>query len=129
HYETSEFNNYYPNFADAKTFANGAVRAASWDTKVRGLFGYTPNYDVGRNADANTQERIDSRVTGLSNELTVKLGTHTLTAVSAWRRLWFRPKNDSDGSPFSILRAGYDVDVDQYSQEVRLASPTGGALD
>ncbi len=129
HYETSEFNNYYPNFADATTFVNGTARAGSWDTKMRTLFGYAPDYTVGKNADLNTQQRIDSRVNGISNELNIKLGGHTLTAVTAWRQLRFRPKNDSDQSPFSILRAGFDVDVDQYSQELRLASPTGGTVD
>lgn len=129
HYQTSEYNNYYPAYADATTFVNGTPRVAAWDTKLRTIFGYTPSYQVGKNANLNTQDRIESRVWGVSNELTIDLGGPTLTSVSAWRRLKFRPSNDSDGSPFSILRAGYDVDVDQYSQEIRIASPTGGSLD
>lgn len=129
HYETSEYNNYYPAFADATSFANGTPRAAAWENKLKSIFGYTPNYDVGHNANLNTQERIGTKVTGVSNELTVDLGGPTLTSVSAWRRLRFRPRNDSDNSPLSILRAGYDVDVDQYSQELRLASPSGGAFE
>ncbi|MEI9926907.1 MAG: TonB-dependent receptor plug domain-containing protein [Sphingomonas sp.] len=47
----------------------------------------------------------------------------TLTAVTAWRQLRFRPRNDSDETSLSIVRSGYDVDVDQYSQEIRIASP------
>lgn len=129
HYETHEYNNYYPPFADATRFANGAVRPGSWQNKLQSIFGYTPSYAIGDNANLNTQDRISSKVNGVSNELTVDLGGPTLTAVTAWRQQRFRPKNDSDASPFSILRAGYDVDVDQYSQEVRLASPTGGTLD
>ncbi|WP_204271710.1 hypothetical protein, partial [Escherichia coli] len=39
------------------------------------------------------------------------------------------PYNDSDGTPYPLFRGGYDVDVDQYSQEFRLASPTGGRFD
>lgn len=129
HYETAEYNNYYPPFADATTFANGAVRAGAWENKLRNIFGYTPSYRVGDNANLNSQERIVSRVNGVSNELTVDLGGPTLTAVTAWRQLYFRPKNDSDGTPFGILRAGYDVDVDQYSQELRLAGPSGATLE
>ncbi|WP_448661998.1 TonB-dependent receptor [Sphingomonas sp. CJ20] len=129
HYETSEYNNYYPGFTDATRFANGTVRAGAWQNKLQSIFGYTPSYDVGNNADLNTQNRISSKVNGVSNELTVDLGGPTLTAVTAWRQQRFRPKNDSDASPLSILRAGYDVDVDQYSQEIRLASATGGTLD
>jgi iron complex outermembrane receptor protein len=129
HYETSEYNNYYPPFADATTFANGTVRAGAWENKVRSIFGYAPSYDVGKNSNVNTQGRIESRVNGASNELSVDLGGPTLTSITAWRQLRFRPYNDSDNTPFSILRAGYDVNVDQYSQELRIASPTGGALD
>ncbi|MET0239278.1 MAG: TonB-dependent receptor [Sphingobium sp.] len=129
HYETSEYNNFYPPFADATTLINGTPRTGAWDTKLRTIFGYTPNYNSPDNADYNTQDRIKSRVNGVSNQFDLELGTHTLTSVTAWRQLKFRPKNDSDGSPFSILRAGFDVDVDQYSQELRLASPTGGAFD
>ncbi len=129
HYETSEYNNYYPGFADATKFANGTVRAGAWQNKLQSTFGYTPSYVIGENANSNTQGRIESRVNGVSNELTIDLGGPALTAVSAWRQLRFRPYNDSDGTPFSILRAGYDVDVDQYSQEIRIASPSGGTLE
>lgn len=129
HYETEEYNNYYPPFADATTFANGTVRAGAWENKVRSIFGYAPSYEIGKNSNVNTQDRIISRVNGVSNELNIDIGDHVLTSVTAWRQLYFRPYNDSDNTPFSILRAGFDVDVDQYSQEVRLASPTGGVFD
>ncbi|MFT3965441.1 MAG: TonB-dependent receptor [Sphingobium sp.] len=128
-YETREYNNFYPPYADVTTFANGATRGAAWENKLRSIFGYTPNYNAPDNADYNTQDRITSRVTGVSNQFDWEIGRHTLTSVTAWRKLRFRPSNDSDGSPFSILRAGFDVDVDQYSQELRLASPTDGAFD
>lgn len=129
HYETAEYNNYYPPIADATSFANGTPRPNAWENQLANIFGYTPSYVVGENANVNTQERIVSRVNGLSNELNIEIGDHVLTAVTAWRQLYFRPYNDSDYTPFSIVRAGFDVDVDQYSQEIRLASPTGGKVD
>lgn len=128
HYETKEFNNFYPPSGDPTTFVNGAARNG-WERKLRAAFGYSPSYDVRNNADLDTQEEIVSRTDGISNQFDWRLGGHTLTSVTAWRRLYFRPKNDSDLTPFSIFRAGYDVDVDQYSQELRLASPTDGRLD
>ncbi|PZQ56422.1 MAG: TonB-dependent receptor [Phenylobacterium zucineum] len=128
HYETKEYNNFYPPSADPTTFLNGAARNG-WARKLATAFGYTPSYDIYDNADLDTQDRIRSKTDGLSNQLDWKIGEHTLTSVTAWRRLYFRPRNDSDLSPYSIFRAGYDVDVDQYSQELRLASPTGGAFD
>ena len=128
-YETNEYNNFYPATADVTHFVNGSVRAASWERKLGSLFGYTPSYDVPDNANVNTQERISSKVWGISNQFDVNIGDHTITSVSAWRQLRFRPKNDSDNTPLSILRAGFDVDVDQYSQELRLASPTGRTVE
>ena len=129
HYETNEYNNYYPPFADATTFANGAARAGAWENKLKSIFNYTPSYVIGENSNVNTQDRISSKVTGVSNELNVDLGGLNLISVTAWRQLRFRPRNDSDNSPFSILRAGYDVDVDQYSEELRLSSPSGRTLE
>jgi iron complex outermembrane receptor protein len=128
HYETKEYNNFYPPSGDPLTFVNGAARNG-WARKLQTAFGYTPSYDIYDNADLDTQDRIRSKTDGLSNQLDWKIGEHTLTSVTAWRRLYFRPRNDSDLSPYPIFRAGYEVDVDQYSQELRLASPTGGAFD
>lgn len=128
HYSTREYNNFYPPVGDPLTYANGTARNG-WARKLQTNLGYTPSYDVTGNADSDTQDRIVSRTDGVSNQADWKLGEHTLTAVTAWRRLYFRPNNDSDGSPLPIFRAGYDVDVNQYSQEIRLASPTGGAFD
>src|SRR3546814_17621969 len=72
---------------------------------------------------------MKSKTNGLSNQLDVEIGDHTLTSVSAWRDYSYRPDHDSDLSPFSLLKAGFDLDVSQLSQEIRLASPTGGAFD
>ena len=129
HYETNEYNNFYPPFADATQFVNGAPRTASWEYKLKNIFNYTPSYDVGHNADVNTQDRLSSLVTGVSNELNWRIGDGTFTSISAWRELKFRPLNDTDLTPFSILRAGFDVDVDQYSQELRFASSSDHFLE
>src|SRR3546814_6466218 len=49
---------------------------------------------------------MKSKTNGLSNQLDVEIGDHTLTSVSAWRDYSYRPDHDSDLSPFSILKAG-----------------------
>lgn len=141
HYETHEYNNFYPpagdvNFnlkTDGSLFTTPAnptgARAGSWSNKLIARFGYTPSFDVPYNANLDTQERLISRTDGLSNELNADLGGAELTAVTAWRRLYFRPYNDSDYAPIPILRGGYDVDVDQYSQELRIASKGTQTID
>ncbi|MDR6624203.1 TonB-dependent receptor [Caulobacter segnis] len=127
HYDTREYNNYTPAVADPLTYANGAPRNG-WARRLATGFGYTPSYDV-EDANFDAQARAIARTDGVSNIATFKLGDHVLTSISAWRRFHYRPNNDSDGTPYPIFRSGYDVDVDQYSQELRLASPEGGAVD
>ncbi|WP_260927629.1 TonB-dependent receptor [Novosphingobium sp. 9] len=104
-------------------------RTASWTNKLESRFGYTPSFDAPNNANLDNQGRLVSKVDGLSNEVNWDLGGVKLTSVSAWRRLYFRPYNDSDNSPYDIYRGGYDVDVNQYSQEFRLASNGTHAID
>ncbi|PZQ21557.1 MAG: hypothetical protein DI569_11570 [Sphingopyxis macrogoltabida] len=128
HYETSEYNNFYSPFADVSTLNNGTARNG-WDAKMRTLFGYTPNYDFPNNANSDQLGLMKSKTNGVSNQLDVEIGDHRLTSVSAWRDYRYVPDHDSDLSPFSIMKGGFDLDVSQLSQEVRLASPTGGAID
>ncbi|MGY3581683.1 iron complex outermembrane receptor protein [Bradyrhizobium sp. USDA 4341] len=75
---------------------------------------------------------VDTRTNGASNELNVALGDYTLTSVTAWREFYFHP-NNSDGNyglnQYADNVSGYDVGAKQYSQELRLSSPTGGTVD
>jgi iron complex outermembrane receptor protein len=63
----------------------------AWENKLKSIFGYTPSYKIGQNANLNTQQRIDSKVNGASNELTIDLGGPTLTAVSGVARAALPP--------------------------------------
>ena len=127
HNQTDELNNYYPAIADPN-YANGAPRVG-WSKILQGVFGYTPSFDLTKGANLDTQGITHSSVNGISNQFDWDIGDHTLTSVSAFRSLRFRPKNDSDLSPYPVFRGGYDVDVSQYSQELRIASPTGQTLE
>lgn len=127
HYDTEEYNNHTPPIGDPLTYANGTPRNG-WARRLKVGFGYTPSYDVER-PDYDSQARAVARTDGVSNIATFKLGDYGLTSVSAWRRFYYRPENDSDYTPYPIFSTGYDVDVDQYSQELRLASPEGGKVD
>lgn len=134
HYESHEYNNFYPVAGDilSNLRLDGSVfsaRTTSWTQKVTQNLGLTPNYSAPYNASLDTQGRLTSRVDGVSNETNVALGGSTLASISAWRRLYFRPYNDNDYTSLPVFRNGFDVDVDQYSQEFRIASPTGKAID
>lgn len=67
---------------------------------------------------------------GTSLEANWKLANDfTLTSISAYRFWNFTPRNDDGLNVPVSLNAGQSVRDDQYSQELRLASPSGGRLD
>jgi iron complex outermembrane recepter protein len=66
---------------------------------------------------------LDQRTTGVSNEANVQIGENTLTSVSAWREFILHPNNSLGNDLTQISGNAFDVQVDQYSQEVRFASP------
>lgn len=67
---------------------------------------------------------------GLSAEANWNLNDYRLTSITAGRRWNFRPHNDVDYSNANgVADAGYNVDDSQFSQELRLASPSGTAFE
>ena len=56
-------------------------------------------------------------------------GGYTLTSISGYRYWHFTPANDETLNVPVILNTGVEVHDRQFSQELRLASPTGGAFD
>jgi iron complex outermembrane recepter protein len=73
--------------------------------------------------------KLDQRTTGTSNELNYSIGDNTLTAVSAWREFTLHPNNSTGNQLTDVSSNAYDVQVDQFSHETRLASPTGQELE
>ncbi|MEF3365208.1 TonB-dependent receptor [Methylocystis sp. 9N] len=73
--------------------------------------------------------KLDQRTHGLSNEINYTIGENTLTAVSAWREFVLHPRNSTGNNLTDISSNAYDVYVDQYSHETRLASPSGQTLE
>ncbi|MDR2689833.1 MAG: TonB-dependent receptor [Azoarcus sp.] len=66
---------------------------------------------------------------GASAELNWTLGNHVLTAITAYKDFYFDARND-EGTPFDItLNNNTSVEYKQISQELRLSSQAGGALD
>lgn len=79
----------------------------------------------------------DQKTYGFSGQVDVKLGEHTLTWISAYRRDDLQQVQNIDGlltasaaSPYPNITFGPgDNDQRLFSQEIRLASPSGGRLE
>ncbi|MFJ2983995.1 MULTISPECIES: TonB-dependent receptor [unclassified Pseudomonas] len=80
------------------------------------------------NFDADQQVTVFQGGTSVEANWTLP-NDFTLTSITAYRWWDFTPRND-DGLDVPVFHsAGVSVRDKQYSQEIRLASPTGGAFD
>lgn len=75
----------------------------------------------------NTRNTNFNQGGGVSGEINVDIGDHILTSVTAWRRWDVSPLSDIDSLPFRLLdNFVIDQRHDQFSQELRLTSPSTG---
>jgi iron complex outermembrane recepter protein len=89
---------------------------------------YDPNF---LSASINDPQYMRVRQGGGSVQVNWRLeGGYNLTSITAYRSWQFLPTNDYDDTSVSaIVNLGQEVDDEQWSQEIRLASPTGGSVD
>jgi iron complex outermembrane recepter protein len=82
---------------------------------------YDPNYET---TTLNGYQHMDVRQGGGSAEANWKVGDYLLTSITAYRSWWFSPYNDGDSTNVDALSgAGQKVDDNQWSEELRIASP------
>ncbi|GFM88222.1 TonB-dependent receptor [Pseudomonas cichorii] len=91
---------------------------------------FAPGRATSTNRDVQNDFRTHAEDThkGLSAQLDWSLGAYTLTSITAWRGWDNDQSQDQDrlaGLPVDALHDTGQVDYDQFSQELRLASPTG----
>lgn len=89
-----------------------------------------PNLPLPRREVAlNTQPFTNGTLWGGSVNASYRLGDgHSVTAITGYRDTQQRRQNDTDYSANDIMRINFSDDVEQFSQELRLASPDDGAL-
>lgn len=87
----------------------------------------TDPYKYKVSIDGPQQAKVEQ--SAASAEANWNLGGYRLTSITAWRDWHFDPKNDLDYTNLPGLTGGFKSKEEQFSQEVRLASPTGGSLD
>ncbi|MBB4867919.1 iron complex outermembrane receptor protein [Pseudomonas nitritireducens] len=78
----------------------------------------------------NARQHVSVHQGGSSVEANWNLnGGYKLTSISAYRYWHFTPANDEQLDVSAINNTGVEVHDRQFSQEIRLASPTGGFFD
>ncbi|MCB5184787.1 TonB-dependent receptor [Methylobacillus gramineus] len=79
--------------------------------------------------DFNDRQKSKVNQDALSAEANWDINGYKLTSITAWRDWKFSPENDLDFTRLSGITGGFKVKENQYSQEVRLASPLGEVYD
>ncbi len=95
------------------------------------LVGASPLRDPQRRkVNINGRQHVSVHQGGSSLEANWNLaGGYRLTSISAYRYWHFTLANDEQLNVSAINDTGVEVHDRQFSQEIRLASPTGGAFD
>ncbi|CAM3869843.1 Pesticin receptor [Pseudomonas reidholzensis] len=84
----------------------------------------------GRRVNLDAEQSVTVFQGGTSLEANWSLpGDYTLTAISAWRWWDFTPRNDDELNVPVMYNVGQSARDQQYSQEIRLASPAGEVFD
>jgi iron complex outermembrane receptor protein len=132
HSQSSERINIDPLILDPATFDDGSTRPTTFSSRMaRSYFGgYKPIIGSVDFIDTNEGQPLQTKQNGISAEVNWNQPSgFTLTSITAYRALDFDAKNDGDETRFSISRNGTLLSDDQFSQEFRLASPSGHAID
>lgn len=78
----------------------------------------------------DSRQHVSVHQGGLSVEVNDTLPSgFTLTSITAGRFWHFDPANDDNLNKPAIVNTGVSVNDHQFSQEIRVASPTGGPID
>jgi iron complex outermembrane receptor protein len=93
------------------------------------LIGVTPG-PYNEAVDSNGENYLHQNSEGVSVQADQKIGSSTLTSITAYRSFHDKDNNDADLSPIDIFDVNSaDQTQDQFSQELRLASASGQNLE
>lgn len=77
----------------------------------------------------NDPNRETREVWGAAGHVDIDLGAVKLSSITAYREIDSLFARDGDGTQFNIISGTQPVNYHQFSQELRLLSPTGGFLE
>lgn len=118
-----------------KRFADGynwrALTAPTTATDLSRMLAIDPRAEFSFKSLNTSQDQHDQRISSLDASVTVDydFNGHTLTSITGYSKF---AKNDFNGfsvTPVSVGQIRGEEDYEQYSQELRIASPTSGRLE
>lgn len=89
------------------------------------FFGYSDPDGDPFTGDYDLISKVDVKSAGAALRLDMDLGATRLTSVTGYESLKRKQAEDFDGSVFKSVDSTWDANVDQFSQELRLASDGG----
>lgn len=89
---------------------------------------YQPPLNTTDIANSEARPQVTNQW-GIQGTFDWQIGGHTLTSITAYRYQDFDIKNGGQYGPFYISNSGQQLWNRQFSQEVRLTSPSGKPLD
>jgi len=105
---------------------NGGAVYLNFIRNIGGVVVLDPEY---RKVTLDTRQHMEVNQGGGSAEANWQVGEYQLTSISAYRNWRFIPTNDADATSIdAITNAGQAVNDEQWTQELRFATPTGRAL-
>jgi len=112
----------------------GANRSAARQYQSQGLFDGRDALGYGESHDPFTGSydrptRADVDTLGASMTVIRSGSSFDLTSISAWRQADRLVLEDTDASPNALLHSDWSNDSEQFSQELRLTSKSGGDVD
>ena len=90
--------------------------------------GFVPQRDDFNNVFGNRDPRTDLDLWGVSARVDWEFNSMTLTSISAFDSTEIRMEDDPDGAPTVLFEFFQDGDLDQWSQDLRLASAQDQSL-
>ncbi|MDE1168325.1 MAG: TonB-dependent receptor [Pseudomonas sp.] len=112
---------------------NGVISSTSSTAFANALASVNAS-NHNRNIESDYRTHVDDTNKGLSAQMDWNLGDYTLTSITAWRG-WDNTQWQ-DGDRLATISTAFpgtqdkgDLSYDQYSQELRLASPKGEFLE
>jgi len=85
--------------------------------------------DLDYRRQSNAAEYSNNQLENLTLDINYDLNGNTLTFLSGYVSYDFNERCDCDYTPSDVFEVGLSEDYEQFSQEIRLSSPTGGEVE